>query len=364
MAIKVGFSTSVCPEWDIHDIATKANELGFYGVELGTVRDEIHLPDAEDLQQDKDTDAVRKLFDDASVEIVSIASKYSLEAKQKNVQKRSFDRTLQNIALAEKLGCPFVRVPIGKRVGRELADATLARQIPPLTELARIAARHGVTLLACNTPDFPSSRDVWFVVDGVSHPGMRAAWDPVLGLAVKDHNSLAIPRLGARIKMVMANDAAFDPNTAAFEGYRSIGEGNVDYAYATDLLKGVLFDGYYMLDWPKAHVEALPSADDALPAALQRLLERIKHVEPELTAYKKDKYAAKFSADAAYIERKVATVDAAGESAEGESSESGGTATAVADDKPRVAKGADPKIAALVAEAVKKVRAARAAKGG
>ena len=43
MAIKVGFSSSVCPEWDIHDIATKANEYGFYGVELGTVRDEIHL---------------------------------------------------------------------------------------------------------------------------------------------------------------------------------------------------------------------------------------------------------------------------------------------------------------------------------
>ncbi len=363
MAIKVGFSSSVCPEWDIHDIATKANEYGFYGVELGTVRDEIHLPDAEDLQQDKDTDAVKKLFEDASVEIVCIASKYSLEAKQKNVQKRSFDRTLENIALAEKLGCPFVRVPIGKRVGRELADATLARQIPPLCELARIAARHGVTLLACNTADFPSSRDVWFVVDGVSHPGMRAAWDPVLGLAVKENSSVAIPRLGARIKMVMANDAAFASDTGAFEGYRPVGEGSVDYAYATDLLKGLLFDGYYMLDWPKAHVDDLPSADDALPAALQRLIDRIKLVEPELTAYKKDKNAANFSAEAAYVERKVANAPAAEAEAEG-AGESGGAATAVADDKPRVAKGADPRIAALVAEAVRKVRAAKAAKGG
>jgi sugar phosphate isomerase/epimerase len=361
MAIKVGFSSSVCPDWDIHDIATKANEHGFYGVELGTVRDEIHLPDAEDLQQDKDTDAVKKLFEDASVEIVSIASKYSLEAKQKNVQKRSFDRTLENIALAEKLGCPFVRVPIGKRVGRELADATLARQIPPLCELARIAVRHGVTLLACNTPDFSSSRDVWFVVDGVSHPGMRAAWDPVLGLAVKDYSSLAVPRLGSRIKMVMANDAAFDPATGQFGGYRPIGEGNVDHAKATDLLKGLLFNGYFMLDWPKAHVEELPAADDALPAALQFLLERIKHVEPELTAYKKDKYAPNFSAAAAFVERKVASASSAEAS---EAGESGGSATEVADAKPRVAKGADPMIAALVAEAVRKVRAAKAAKGG
>ncbi len=362
MAIKVGFSTSVCPDWDIHDIATKANEYGFYGVELGTVRDEIHLPDAEDLQEDKDTDAVRKLFEDASVEIVSIASKYSLEAKQKNVQKRSFDRTLENIALAEKLGCPFVRVPIGKRVGRELADATLARQIPPLSELARIAARHGVTLLACNTADFASSRDVWFVVDGVSHPGLRAAWDPVFSLAVKDYNSLAVPRLGARIKMVMANDAAFDSETGAFEGFRPVGEGSVDFAHTTDLLKGVLFDGYYMLDWPKAHFEGLPDPDEALPAALQSLIDRIKLVEPELTAYKKDKYAPKFSAAVAYVERKVADAPAADTDDAGESESSGDAAPA--DDKPRVAKGADPKIAALVAEAVRKVRAAKAAKGG
>ncbi len=362
MAIKVGFSTSVCPEWDIHDIATKANEYGFYGVELGTVRDEIHLPDAEDLQEDKDTDAVRKLFEDASVEIVSIESKYSLEAKQKNVQKRSFDRTLENIALAEKLGCPFVRVPIGKRVGRELADATLARQIPPLSELARIAARHGVTLLACNTADFASSRDVWFVVDGVSHPGLRAAWDPVLSLAVKDYSSLAVPRLGARIKMVMANDAAFDPDTGAFDGFRPVGEGDVDFGFTTDLLKGVLFGGYYMLDWPKAHVDDLPSPDDALPAALRCLVDRIKHVEPELTAYKKDKYAPNFSAAVAYVERKVANAPAV-EGAESTESASTGVAEPTSD-KPRVAKGADPKIAALVAEAVKKVRAARAAKGG
>ncbi|NOX58526.1 MAG: TIM barrel protein [Planctomycetes bacterium] len=356
MAIKVGFSSSVCPQWDVQDIATKANEMGFYGVELGTVRDELHLPAAPDLQQDKEIDAVRKLFEDASVEIVSIASKYALEAKQKNVQKRSFDRTVENIALAEKLGCPFVRVPLGKRVGRELADATLARQIPPLCELAKIAARHRVTLLASNTADFASSRDVWFVVDGVSHAGMRAAWDPVLGLAVRENSSVSVPRLGARIKMVLANNASFDDATGAFEEYRSLSEGCVDYSYTTDLLKGVLFDGYYMLDWPKASAEELPSAQDALPAALEFLLERIKHQDAELSAYKKDKQAPNFQPMASFVERKVAAVEGV------ESTDTNDVAVDAApssDDGPRIAKGADPKIAALVAEAVRKVRAAR-----
>jgi sugar phosphate isomerase/epimerase len=362
MPIKIGFSTSVCPAWDIHRIAEHANEMGFYGVELGAVRDEIHLPAAPDLQADKDIDSVRKLFADNSVEIASIASIYALDAKELNIRRRSFSRTLENIELAEKFGCPIVRVPLGAPVGREPLEHCLARQVPHLIELARIAARHKVTLLACNTPGFPSSRSVWFVVDGVSQPGLRAAWNPVIGLSCGEQSTLALPRLGARIRQVQAGDAAFDQQDR-FMGYRPIGDGAIGYSRTIDLLKGLLFDGYVMLDWPQARAEGLPAPEVALPAALALMLERVKLVEPELTAYKKDKNAPNYAgAQPAFVPRKVAK--AAGGAAEDngdgetEAAEEGGEV------KPRVAKGGDPRIAALVAEAVKKARAARAAKEG
>jgi len=362
MPIKIGFSSSVCPGWDVQHIAEQANDMGFYGVELGAVRDEIHLPAAPDLQSDKDVDAVRKLFADNSVEIAALASIYALDAPEKHIRMRSQARTLENIELAEKLGCPIVRVPLGQPTGREPVEHCLARQLPHLAELARIAARRGVTLLACNSAGLPSSRSVWFVVDGVSHPGLRAAWNPVIGRSCGETSTLALPRLGARIRQVQAGDAAYDRDDR-FAGYRPIGDGVIDNLRTIDLLKGLLFDGYVMLDWPQNRAEGMPAPEDALPAALSFLVERVKHVEPELTAYKKDKYAPNLSAARpAFVQRKVAA--ASGGSADG------GSATAVESDdgsgevKPRIAKGADPKIAALVAEAVKKVRAARAAREG
>lgn len=361
MPIKIGFSSSVCPGWDVHRIAEQADEMGFYGVELGAIRDEMHLPATEELQTDKDIDAIRRLFTDRSIEIVSIASIYAFDAREKHLRDRSFDRTVENIALAEALGCPFVRVPLGAPVGREPVEHCLARQVPHLAELARIAARRKVTLLLSNTGGFPSSRAVWFVVDGVSHPGLRAAWNPVLGMSCGEASTVAIPRLGARIRQVQIGDAAFD-SSGLFVGYRPLGDGAIDYQKTIDLLKGLLFDGYLMLDWPQARAEAVPPPEAALPAALAHMLERVKLVEPELTAYKKDKNAPNYAAARpAYVQRTVAKT-AVVEAAAGHGSAG---ADAVADaGKPRVAKGGDPKIAALVAEAVRKVRAERAAREG
>ena len=361
MPIKIGFDTSVCPAWDIYTIAEKANEFGFYGVELGTVRDELHLPAAADLQTDQEIDAVRTLFDGNSVEIAGLASKYSVESDQPHLQRRGVQRNMENIALAAKLGCSFVRIPLGKPIEGEPAEVTLARIIPPMRELAQAAANSDLTLLVCNTPGFASSRDVWFVVDGVDHPDVAAAWNPVLGRAVGERGTVAIPRLGAHNRLTVMADARFDSH-GMFGGYEPLGAGDIEVDRYVDLLKGVLFDGYLMLDWPQARLGDLPEPDEALPAALEFLVSRVKHQDPPLTAYKKDKNAPNWSqAGPAFVERKVA---------EAASTEPGQAAVAdeadhAADDgKPRVSKGGDPRIAKLVAEAVAKVRAARAARGG
>jgi sugar phosphate isomerase/epimerase len=362
MPIKIGFSSSVCPTWDVQQIAENANEMGFYGVELGVVRDELHLPAAEDLQTDKEIDQVRKFFADNHVEIACLASIYAFDAREKNVRMRSVTRTIECIELAEKLGCPLVRFPIGAPAGREPVEHCLARQVPHLAELARIAARKHITLLVSNTPQLPSSRSLWFVVDGVSQPGLKCAWNPVLGRACREGHSVAIPRLGARIRAIQMGDADFD-EVGHFVGYRPLGEGDMDYSAHVDLLKGVLFDGYLTFDWPQARWEKAPPPDEALPAALERIVERLKHTEPELTAYKKDKKAANWSAaPTAFVERQVPQDNVGAEEAAG--GDGAADADGGQDAGARVPKGGDPRIAALVAEAVKKVRAARAARQG
>jgi sugar phosphate isomerase/epimerase len=183
--------------------------------------------------------------------------------------------------------------------------------VAPLAQLAPVAVRSGVTLLVCNTPQMPGSRDVWFAIDGVSHPAVQAAWDAMIGQSARESSTIAIPRLGVRSKMIVTCDAQFD-GRGHFQGYRAIGKGNVDFTLTIDLLKGVMFDGYMMLDWPEALVKQLPPAETSLAEALGYLLDRIKHADPPLSAYKKDKNAPNYAtAGHAYVERQPAGVSEA-----------------------------------------------------
>ena len=320
MAIKIGFNTSVCPNWNIETVAGKAAEMGFYGVELGSLRAASHPAWSAAMAGDGQAESIRQLFADANVELVSLVTHETLDTFSRRIAKETSERIAQTIDTAAKLGCTYVRMAVGRPEGPGTHDRTLSAMIEPLTELAHFAAKRKVTLLVCNTPELPSSRALWFVVDGVSHPGLQAAWDPMLGLSTLESSSIAIPRLGIRAKMVIACDAAFDAS-GYFQAYRPVGQGNVDFALTIDLLKGVMYSGYLMLDWPERLVRELPPPEQSLPNALNCLLERIKHSDPELSAYKKDKNAPNYaSAGTAYVERVTpgseTATEPAGETAE------------------------------------------------
>ncbi len=304
MAIKVGFNTSTCPDWDIATVAAKADELGFYGVELGSVRNGSNaaLPLSDEMRSDPE--GVRKLFDDKGVELVSVAVRGTLDSNWRREIEEAQRRITETIELAAAFGCSFVRVPIGRPEGVGSFNGMLSRAIGPFSELAHVAGEHDVTLLVTNTAELPSSRSIWFVTDGVSHPCLQAAWDPMLGLSARESNTVAIPRLGIRTKMVIASDAVFEED-GRFRNLCPVGQGNVDFAHAIDLLKGVMFNGYLMLDWPEAYAKNVGDPQSELAAALELLRSRIKHSDPELSAYKKDKNAPNYAtAGTAYVERK------------------------------------------------------------
>ena len=303
MPIRVGFATSVCPGWSSGDVAEQAAVLGFHGVELAGPPGQPHLPLAAGFNSADGAASVRNLFVEKKIELVGIVSGHSLEAKRQSPAETALQRNLENVELAARLGCRFVRVPIGRPRRGELLDAVLARLVRQFSALVDAASAQGVAILVSNTPEMPDSRSLWFVVDGVAHPALQAAWNPVLGLAARETTSISIPRLAGCLRTVQVADAVFGPD-GQFQNYCPIGQGGVDYPLTIDWLKGTLFDGYLMLDWPKATAPTLPEPQEALPPARQLLVDRIKHTAPVLTAYKGDKHAPNWgSAPKAYIER-------------------------------------------------------------
>jgi sugar phosphate isomerase/epimerase len=181
-----------------------------------------------------------------------------------------------------------VRLFTGVVPARTSPEATLCRIAAELSVLVEAAARRRVTLVIENNGDFLSSRDLWFVVDAVNHPALKACWNPCNGLARKERSTNAIPRLASNLGLVHVCDADYD-DQGLLIGYQLPGHGQVGWDKTIDLLRGVIYRDYLVFEWPKMWVPSLPTAESYLADVAKFLKDRIAHRDPVLSAYKGDK---------------------------------------------------------------------------
>jgi fatty-acyl-CoA synthase len=291
MAIKVGFSSMACPEWDLGRIVERAAALGYDGFELRGLRGRNHLPSVPELAGDPG--AVKTRLADAGVELVCLASLVHLETASAQLAEENHRELTETIELASKLGCPYVRVILGNAVGGE-HRGTLTRVVAQLRRVAPVATRHGTTILVENGGDFTASEDLWFTVEGVSHPALRGSWNPLAGRLGGERPTRSVPRLGRKIDVFRMADGRFD-EAGLFLAHELPGAGDVGLDRAIELLKGVCFQGWLMFEWPQAAAD-LPEPDQVLPKVLEYVRGRLADQQPVLSAYKGDKKPAKFNA--------------------------------------------------------------------
>ena len=284
--MRIGFSSQVCPGWDLETIMTKAAELSFDGVELRGLHGELNLPLVPELA--RDPEATRRRFQERGVELVCLAACVALDSKNKREVGRNKATIVEYIELACRLGCPHVRIFMGEVQRFDNYRAALARIAEAIRSLISVASRHNVALLVENGGDFPGSEGLWFVADAADHPALRVCWNQSHALAIRERCSTSIPRLGNRISLVHACDAAFDERGLLVE-YKLPGEGETEIAKQIELLKGLVYDGYVVFEWPKLWVESLPDADTVLPGVARFLRECVDAKQAVLTAYKSDK---------------------------------------------------------------------------
>ena len=286
--MKTGFSSLVCPDWDFATMVSKAAELGFDGVELCMNRDARISSQVASVAADPD--AARKRLDDANVRLLCLGASFPLESPFKNEVQDQLKGSTDTIELAGRLGCPYVRVPFGRCRWLDTQPHVLSRVSEAFQTLVPAAVASGVTVLAENGGDLPTSTDVWFILDAVSHPAIRCCWNPCVALGVGERPTISIPRLARGIAMVHVCDATFDER-GAFQEYNLPGEGSVEWESTIRLLRGVFFDGAFVFHWPKALDPSLPEPDEVLPKVVAHLRARIDEKQEPLAAYKKDKHA-------------------------------------------------------------------------
>ncbi|MCH8881435.1 MAG: sugar phosphate isomerase/epimerase [Planctomycetes bacterium] len=291
MAMRVGFSTICCPTWDLKTVFEHAVRLGFDGLEFRGLQGELHLPNHVELA--RNGDVLFEVCQKTNVELVCLGTSASFGSRDKQVLGDNKAVVREHVELAQSLHCPYVRVFTGDIPGGSNRLGTLGRIVEALADLTHFAVRRKVTLLIENSGELSSSKDLWFVLDAVQHPGLAACWNPVNGLSIGDRASIAIPRLGSQLGLVHITDAAFAGSS--MEGYQPLGEGDVDIPTLVELLTGITYDGYLMVEWPKLWDNSLADAETVLPKSVEYLRGLLNVERKPLSAYKGDKSPVTFA---------------------------------------------------------------------
>lgn len=291
--MNVAFSTAGYPHWDVTAVIEKAAAYGFDAVELRSLPAQLHMPLAEELN--RQSAALVAAAEAKRVRILCLATHAVFSERDGRLLDANKAHVIEQIVLASRLGCPYVRVLAGtlpdlpiRLLGKERRDSTIVRIARALHGLGMQAAAKGVTLLVQNSGDFCESADLWQIVEAADSPGVRCAWNSMAARSVGEMATTAIPRLASRLKLVHIADGRFDGQHRLIER-TALGEGELDVYGTIQLLRGIAYRGTIVFDHPTVWA-AEPTADAQLDAAAKTLRAMLDEKPVPLTAYKGDKF--------------------------------------------------------------------------
>ncbi|MFH1420337.1 MAG: sugar phosphate isomerase/epimerase family protein [Planctomycetota bacterium] len=293
--MKLAFSSNACPTWGLPTMLEQAKQHGFDGIELQTKGGLPHLPQTDG--KNLSPADIAELTRNAGIEVVCLASSAAFHMRDPDEVARNQIMVRRYIDMAANIGCPFVRI-FGKEIpnlrfallGPQRRETVLERIAAAIRELVPHARDRGVTLLIENAGDFSDSVSMWHLVEAASSPNVKCCWSPLAARLANERPTIAVPRLRQRLGLVRICDAVLQ-NNATLQSFALPGEGDIEIPRLIQLLKGMIYRGYLVLDWPKAENPGLAEPDVVLPAAAAYLKKLIDEEPIVLPAYKGDKFA-------------------------------------------------------------------------
>ncbi|HOJ76114.1 MAG TPA: sugar phosphate isomerase/epimerase family protein [Phycisphaerae bacterium] len=289
--MKIGFSSSACPDWDLRTMLEQARALGYEAIELCAPRDRQQSAVWAGLAE---TSNARQAIEQAGIELTCLATDCSLHGPDGRTLEEQKTRVRQSLDLAGQLGCPYVSIKAGTVPRFHRPDVVLLRIVTALRELAHHAAERRTTLLVENDGSFAGSRDLWFILDAVAHPSVRGCWNPCQAQAAGDMPGRAVPRIGRHICVTHMLDAILEPGQGVKQ-YTPVGQGNVDLSRYLVLMHGIHSNTRLIVSWPMPG--SPPEPRELLPASLEWMRKELAKIaeSPDLSAYKGDKNAPRFA---------------------------------------------------------------------
>ncbi|MGH2547866.1 MAG: sugar phosphate isomerase/epimerase family protein [Thermomicrobiales bacterium] len=188
MAIRLGFMTSVAPDWDLSRIIAEAKTGGYQCLEprVGWNHGagiELELSKSERRE-------IKHRLDDAGLTISALALGARFAQSTQEERAESIELTARAAELASDLGTPYLRVFGGPLPGNVAMIDIRDSVAEALGAAARRAAAFGVTPCLETHDDFNHPDDVAYVVSNCGEPNAGVVWHAGhhlrLGVSVAD----------------------------------------------------------------------------------------------------------------------------------------------------------------------------------
>lgn len=270
MAIKLAFSTVACPEWTLEEVARKAQEMGYAGVELRTLGAGSTALASDPALTDPAKAA--GIFKATGIEPVCLSTSIALNHKSESDARAAAWEAQEAIQLAAAIGCSFVRL-FGYEVkpgdSRQSAMQTIAHYVSTLLDQA---GRLGVQVLLENGGSFNKAKEWWWLFNIVDNPMLGLCWNVANAAAGGEPPSVSVPTLNQRIRLAKVKDTLVGEGS----GFVPLGEGTVGVQHFVRRLIGIGYDGYITVEWDRLWLPSLAPAEEYLPDAKKRLDDMIK----------------------------------------------------------------------------------------
>ena len=263
--MRFAFSTISCPKWDFETIASRAREYGYEGVEIRGFLNESILTAANVFLTDPAK--VRRTFDAAGVAIACLASSIAMSS-DKRANARSLADLRAYIDTAARLGCKVVKIfdtAVQPGQNRQKVAVALGKWLEAAGDYA---ASRDVLIVVENALSFRAAKELWLVLETISHPAVAACWDVFNAAQIGESPAISVPTLNSRIQYVQVKDAKLGPLGAI---YCKLGEGDVKVKQFLIRLMGIGYGGWVTVEWEKAWLPNIAEPEEILPDSIGKL---------------------------------------------------------------------------------------------
>jgi len=266
--VKYAFSTLGCPEWTTEQVADNAVRLGYNGVELRLIDNEVIDPV-------RDADKVRQAVEIYRAKGIDIcAFDTSCKFNLSNPAERAKNvADLQNwIRLAQEHHVPILRVFGGEGSGENRAKEN-ARVIDALKQVVTQAEQAGVIITLETHDGFASARRVAEVLNAINSPAIAALWDSHHPYRMGEKADEVWQLLGQRVAHAHVKDARRDSSESSGWKLVLVGEGEVQVKEQLQSLYDNGYNGFVSVEWEKRWHPDIEDPEIALPQHIQWLRE-------------------------------------------------------------------------------------------